>query len=89
MQDRQPIAKAHSKTKGKKMKITKSRLKRIIREAMHSGPPTQSDADAKLQDDVVAILTIDLLGYQTEDAEREDELYEVAQKIIELCKGNR
>ena len=56
---------------------------------MHSGPPTQSDADAKLQDDVVAILTIDLLGYQPEGAEREDELYEVAQKIIELCKGNR
>jgi hypothetical protein len=68
------------------MKITKRQLKRIIQEATHSGPPTQSGADLKLQDDVVAILTIDVLGYQPEDAEREDELYEVAQKIIELCK---
>ena len=76
------------------MKITKRQLRRIIREEKQklqeldfSGPATQSDADVKLQDDVVAILAIEVLGYQPEEVEKEDELYEAAQKIIELCKA--
>ena len=64
------------------MKLSKRQLKRIIREAIES-----AGQNTNLEDEIVAILTIDLLGYQPEEgSSEEDGLYEIAQKIIAVCK---
>ena len=38
-----------------------------------------------LEDDIASIIMIDVLGYEPEDSDEMDRVYEAAQKIIDLC----